>query len=363
MALPLVGLAVAAFAVSALAVPLVRRWALKVGFLDRPGERKVHTEPVPYGGGIAVFASVLAVLTAVLAGIALAPQWAPAAVRPHLAGALSRLPEAAVMMGGGLAMLLLGLADDRRGLSPGVKLAVQLAVGAAFALGVEPVSVFLGAGPAARAAQVVLTALWIAGVANVFNFIDHMDGICAGVAVIVAAAFAAVAAQTGQIFLMAMLLILMGACAGFLIHNIHPAKIFLGDAGSLFIGYLLGALTTVFTFYVQGHYPLYRYFAPLAILAVPLCDAAAVVGIRIVNGRPIWMGDRNHLAHRLLAMGMTPRGAAATVYFLTLISAAAAVLLYLVDSDLAAGLVLLMVGAIFVLMRLIERGGRARQES
>lgn len=362
MALSLLALFLVSLGLAAALVPAARRWAVRHDFLDRPSARKVHKEPVPYGGGLAVAATVVVAVGAGYAGVLAAPAWAPAELAVHFAGARAQFTKVGVLLIGGLVILILGLIDDRRGLGAGVKLAVQLAVGAAFALLVEPIGLFLVDGPAARAAQIAVTAVWIAGVTNIFNFMDHMDGICAGVATIVCAAFAAVAVQTGQHFLAAILLTLMGACSGFLIYNVNPAKIFLGDGGSQFIGYMLGALTTVFTFVEVGKYPLYTYFAPLAVLAVPLCDAAAVVWIRLRLGRPIHHGDSNHLAHRLVSLGMTPRGAADTIYVLTLYTAVSAVLLYFVESTTAAILILAQVVVVFMVMRLLESAGRSASD-
>lgn len=365
MALPLFGLFLVSFAAAAALVPAARRWAVRYDFLDRPGGHKAHAQPVAYGGGLAVAATVVLVTAAGYAVVFSAPSWAPPELSVHFAGARAQLLKVGVLLACGLAILILGLIDDRRGLGAGVKLSVQLAVGAAFGWLVEPVGLFLGDGAAARAGQIAVTAVWIAGVINVFNIIDHMDGVCAGVAAIVCAAFTAVAVQTGQHFLAAMLLVLMGACAGFLLYNAHPATIFLGDAGSQFIGFMFGALTTVFTFVeLEGDaYPLYRYFAPLAVLAVPLCDAAAVVLIRWRMGRPLHVGDLNHLAHRLVALGMTPRGAADTIYALTLFTGVSAVLLYLVKSTTAGILILAQVVVVFMLMRLLEAKGRSRGDT
>lgn len=365
MALSLLGLFALAFVIAVAAVPFARRRAIRQNFFDVPAENKVHREPVPYGGGSAVVYSVVAVVAlgygAIIAHQKWDLHWAPEAISRHFDGALSQFQKVGILLICALVIHILGVIDDRRGLSARVKLAVQLGVGALFALSVEPVSMFLDDGVGLRIVQIIITAVWIAAVTNMFNFLDHMDGICAGVAVIVSAAFVAVAVQTNQLFLALMLTVLMGSCAGFLIFNIHPARIFLGDGGSLFIGFMLGALTTVFTFYSPDpKYLLYQYLAPLAVLAVPVWDAAMVVWIRLRTRRPIYRGDRNHLAHRLVALGMTPRGAAGTIYVLTLYTAVSAVLLYFVENTDAALLVLAQVAMVFLLMRILELTGRAK---
>src|SRR5262249_27379499 len=159
------------------------------------------------------------------------------------------------------------------------------------------------------------------------NLLDHMDGLSGGVAFLSGAAFLVVAIQTGQTLIAAMLVPLLAACLGFLCFNFPPAKIFLGDAGSLFVGFWLSCLTISFTFY-ESRYPFYTSLVPLAVLAVPLFDTAVVVLIRLFNHKPIFEGDTNHLAHRLTALGMSRKGAVLTVYALTLTAGFSAVLLY-----------------------------------
>lgn len=356
------GLFVAALLITLNLIPWVYRWAVRTKFLDMPGPRKIHTEPIPYGGGVAIFGGIV-----VTVALAYAAAWAnqrwnwfprvPGDLAMHITGAYAVLPKVLVIFGGALVVLALGLVDDRRKLPPAAKLAVQLAVGTAFALLVEPMGLFMPRGPWTDVLRVAVTALWIAGVTNVFNFLDHMDGVCAGTAAIVAAAFLTVALQTGQLFIGALLATLAGACAAFLFVNTHPAKMFLGDAGSQTIGYLLGALTTLFTFY-EGHpNRWYAYFVPLVVLAVPLFDAAVVVLIRLRERRPVWVGDRRHLAHRLTAMGASPRAAATLIYLLTLYTALNAALLYYVELQ-GAAVVLCQTILVLLVMTLLQRAGK-----
>jgi UDP-GlcNAc:undecaprenyl-phosphate GlcNAc-1-phosphate transferase len=171
-------------------------------------------------------------------------------------------------------------------------------------------------------------------VVNAFNLLDHMDGICAGTAAVCGLAFAAVALQTGQHFIAALLLAGVGTAAGFLVFNFPPATVFLGDAGSQFLGYGLAVSTILFTFY-EPPYPLFSYFVPGVVLAVPFYDVARVAGIRLAQRRSPFEADRNHLAHRLAALGLSPRQAALAVYALTGASGVAAALLY--EATPAAG--------------------------
>ncbi len=341
-------------------VPWVMRLARRRGFLDFPGPRKIHGEPVPYGGGMAVAAGLLlTLLGGVLAAhLHLRHGWFPSLPEAATIAARAvsgRFPVLLVYALGSLVILTLGLADDRHRLSAGHKLAVQAVVAAGVALGGERLELFgLGAVP-----SVIVTTLWILAVTNAFNLLDHMDGLCGGVAAICATGFLAVALQTDQFLIAAAAACLLGSCAGFLLYNLPPARIFLGDAGSLFIGFWLACLTVSFTFY-QAPYPLYTYFVPLAVLAVPLFDTAAVVAIRLLRRKPLFEGDTNHLAHRLTALGMSRRLAVLAVYALTLCAVLSAVLLYHVTQG-GALIVLGQLLLTFGIITILEAAGRARE--
>ncbi len=340
--------AIAAFAVTALLVPLVIRAARRTGFLDHPGPRKIHAEPVPYGGGIAVAAGMLLVL-------ALGPVALPdPPSRGERLGFLLWSRDLVLYALGSLVILVLGLVDDRRKLSAGVKLGVEAVVALGVALAGHRLELF-DTGPVIGTA---VTVLWILAVTNAFNLLDHMDGLSGGVAAIAGVAFLVVALQTGQAWIAEPLAALLGACSGFLLFIFPPARVFLGDAGSLFLGFWLSCLTISFTFYEKGHYALYTYFVPVAVLAVPLFDAAVVVAIRLAQGRPLFEGDRNHLAHRLLALGLSPRRAVLTVYALTLYAGLSAVLLYQVKALAGAVLILTQLLLTFALITLLEMTGR-----
>lgn len=333
----------ASLASTVVLVPLVIRLARRVGFLDHPGPRKIHTEPIPYGGGIAVAAAVLIATFC-------ATRFSPA----ETGTAGMKTFNWPVYAMGSLVILVLGVVDDRRRLSARFKLLVQTIVAAGVALGGERLRLFDAPAPV----SIAVTVLWILAVTNAFNLLDHMDGLSSGVAMIAAGGFLAVADQTSQPFIAAMTVPLIGACAGFLCFNFPPAKIFLGDAGSLFIGFWLSCLTISFTFYdVHANYKLYTYFVPLAVLAVPLFDTTSVIVIRLIRRKPIFEGDTNHFAHRLTALGMSRRGAVLTVYALTLTTGLSAVLLYHV-SQTGALLILVQLLLTFGIITLLEAAGR-----
>lgn len=329
-------------ALTVILVPLMIRLARRVNFLDHPGPRKIHSAPVPYGGGLVVALTVLI-------GTFIATQVPLAAGGPPGVKSFS-WPVSAM---GSLVILCLGLVDDRRKLSAGQKLLVQSIVALGIAVGGGRLRLFDAPAPV----SIAVTVLWILTVTNAFNLLDHMDGLSSGVALLAGSAFLAVALQTGQDVIASMIVPLLGACAGFLFYNFPPASIFLGDAGSLFIGFWVSCLTISFTFY-DAHYPLYTYLVPLAVLAVPLFDTFSVALLRLLRHRPIFEGDTNHLAHRLTALGMSRRGAVLTVYSLTLTTGLSSILLYHVVRLSGALLILVQLLITFGIITLLEAAGR-----
>jgi UDP-GlcNAc:undecaprenyl-phosphate GlcNAc-1-phosphate transferase len=266
---------VAAFLLTALSTPLLRRVALSRGFLDHPAPPKTHHAPVPYLGGLALAGSVLAVL---LVGADV-----PSRTRVFAAAAAG--------------LCAIGLLDDRRQVRVTTRLAVQLLCAAAV----------VGAGLRADvtglpAVDVPLTIVWIVGITNALNLLDNKDGLAAGTAATAGGAAVALATHAGQPVSTALAAGLTGACLGFLLYNRPPASIFMGDAGSLFLGYSLAVLAVELQ--AEGGQALEGGWAlPLLLLAVPILDTATVTTARRRRGRPISEGGRDHLSHRLIARG------------------------------------------------------------
>lgn len=358
----LVSLFAASFLITWIAVPFVERWARRHTLMDMPSERKIHREPTPRGGGLAVAMGLFFSILVAVAAVWLHRTYGlfdflPASATIYAEGVMTKLPSLILILGGSLVMLILGLADDRRNLSPAFKLFIEILAAAGLVLGGERLSLFAGGSVPAQMTASVVTVLWIVAITNAFNLIDHVDGLATGTAAIVSTAFLVVAVQTGQWFLACLLVPLIGACAGFLRYNFPPARIFLGDTGSLMIGFFLGAMTLPFTFYTEHHDPMYVYLVPLAILSVPLFDIGAVTLRRWKQGRPIFQGDLNHFAHRLIRMGLTPRSAVLILYLLTLCSGLAAILLYQVNR-VGAIMIFGQLVLIFGIITLLEWGTR-----
>ncbi len=326
MILPMValGLVAAAFALSVLLSGVARVVAPRFGLVDRPGGRKAHWVPTPLGGGVAIWLTVVSLLGA--GALALGPglPWLPPAIARDAGGAWERSGQLILILGLATAIMGMGLADDRVGLGWKLRLGVQ--VGLSAILAASGVRVTLFAPLDSLWISVAITVLWVVGLTNAFNFLDNMDGLAAGVGLIAALLFAIAQVEVEGRFVPAVLLVVVGALGGFLVHNRHPARLFMGDAGSNFLGFLLGALTVVGTFTRPGYSP-FGVLAPLLVMAVPLYDTTSVILIRIREGRSPFEADRSHFSHRLVERGLTPPLAVRTIYLVTLAGGLGALLL------------------------------------
>jgi UDP-GlcNAc:undecaprenyl-phosphate GlcNAc-1-phosphate transferase len=323
---------------------MMRELAPRVGLVDRPGGRKAHARVTPLGGGVAIWLAVVLTLGLGAAAVYVVGPMLPGELARHVAGLKSRHLELAGLMGLATVIMLMGLADDRRALSPWPRLLIQVLLAAVFvAVWGRRATLFLPQSLAVvRWATAILTVLWIVGLTNSFNFLDNMDGLAAGVGLAAALVFAAAQAAVGGRFVPAVLLVLAGALAGFLIHNAPPARLFMGDAGSNFLGFLLGTLTVSGTFarpYDDAGSSPYAVLAPLLVMAVPLYDTATVIVIRLREGRSPFRPDRCHFSHRLVERGLSPPRAVATIVLVTLTSGLGALLLHRLDAPGAAVIV------------------------
>ena len=327
--LVLAGVAAAVLGLSALLTILARRVALRLDFVDHPGGHKSHGTPTPYGGGSAIFLAAWLTLGFALLLAALLPdRWLTvefgALASAYVGGMRERTTQLLVVLAGGLVLHLLGLWDDRRPLPPLLKLAVVLAVALVVAT-VGRVRIAEFAGPTV---SVILTTLWFVVIVNALNFLDNMDGLSAGVASICLLFVAVCGLMAGQVLVPALGCVFLGASAGFLIFNFPPARIFMGDAGSLVVGYMLATVSVLTTYFQSGHgAPPYALAMPLVILAVPLYDFTSVVIIRLLEGRNPMQGDQRHFSHRLVQRGLSRRFAVLTIYLATATTGLAATLL------------------------------------
>ncbi|MDB5290362.1 MAG: putative undecaprenyl-phosphate N-acetylglucosaminyl 1-phosphate transferase [Phycisphaerales bacterium] len=369
LAYAILALAAVSFAISFAVTLAIKRIAPKIGFVDKPGGRKIHANPKPLGGGVAIF---LGFAFPVLAGLLIvhflqAPSVAvsssPGHVSPipaYWSGIRDRTPVALEMIAAALLMHVLGLFDDRKALGPYFKLFVQLSIITGLVL-LNPeirALTFLNRPGWYGLPSIIVTVLWIGAITNAFNFLDNMDGLSAGVAAVCTAAFLVAALSIQQWFVAASLALLLGSLLGFLCFNFAPATIFMGDSGSLLIGLLLGSLT-VRTTYLQPGEKLgagwYSIFAPVIVLAVPLYDLVVVSAIRICRGKSPFVGDTNHFSHRLVARGMSRRTAVLCLYLISAATAIAAIILPHAASTFVAVLVFVQTLLILGVVMLLEQ--------
>jgi len=350
------------FALAASATAAARRLAPRWGFVDHPSPDRHHRRPTPLLGGSAIFVAVglpaLAAMAFALIWRATgAPGWLPGPVAAAAEAVAGRLRPAAVVLAGAAVLHVIGLVDDRRRLGPLAKLAGQVVcAAAAVLLGRVRLLEMLG-----EPASSVLSVLWIVLITNAFNLLDHMDGLSAGVAAICSAALLAAAAAAGEVAVAGWLCLLTGASLGFLVHNFPPARVFMGDAGSMVLGYLLAVLS-ILTTYRRGPEAGYAaVFAPVVLLAVPLYDTLSVLVLRLRARRSPVAGDTRHFSHRLLRRGMGPRKAVLTIYLATAATAAGAALLPHVAGRGPAAVIFGQAAAVVLLIALLESadaGGR-----
>ena len=270
--------------------PLALRVATARQVLDHPGDYKIQDSAVPYLGGVALALSFsLTVLIATL-------------LNPPADG----IRQLAAILGLAVALSVVGLADDLWNLHPLPRFAGQ--VGAAVAVWLSGVSVSLFDQPVADG---VLTILWIVGITNAFNLLDNMDGLSAGIAAIASAFFFILAVIHGQVAVAALSIALCGCALGFLRSNFHPARIYMGDAGSLFLGFLLAVIGIKLRFDAPREI---TFMVPVLVLGVPIIDTSMVTIARLSHRRSPFAGARDHISHRLVFVGLSVPTAVSLVY-------------------------------------------------
>jgi UDP-GlcNAc:undecaprenyl-phosphate GlcNAc-1-phosphate transferase len=353
-------LVVVPFLISTGLCALVRRVAPRVGLLDRPGGHKGHSSPTPLGGGVAIWLAIMIVLSACGLLVHFGADRLPEAIARHAGGLRQRAGELGWIIGLSTVMMLMGFIDDRKNLHWKPRLALQFGCAAAVAALGARITLF---GPFTHPLLGgAVTVLWIVALTNAFNMLDNMDGLAASVGLIAALIFGAAQAAVGSLFAPAVLLIVVGALAGFLVHNHAPARLFMGDAGSNFLGFLLGSLTVAGSFFHEGAASPFSVLAPLLVMAVPLYDMTSVILIRLSEGRSPFQGDRRHFSHRLVARGLTPPQAVWTIDLVTLACGLGALLLHRLDVW-GAGLVLAQTGCLLGVVAILELSGNRSEQT
>ena len=296
-----------AFVIAVAVTPLAIRLAPKIGAVDIPKDnRRMHTKIMPRFGGLAIFAgSTISMLIF-----------------------LRFDPKILIITAGGVMIYLLGVLDDLKNLSPKVKFAGQLLVAIVMYMcdiRIEFITNYFGSGNSQLGTVLcfVITILWIVGITNTVNLIDGLDGLAAGTAAIVSLCIAYAAYIHGTYLAAGAMLALAGGALGFLPYNFYPAKIFMGDGGSLYLGFMLSTLSVLVTVKSATFVSM---IIPVLVLGVPIFDTAFAIFRRFVNRKPIMGADKGHLHHRLMNLGYGQRRATLMLYGITAIMGVAAVL-------------------------------------
>lgn len=315
----------ASFIMAAVLTAYLRRLAPKLGWVDHPGERKIHTNPIPVAGGIAIVATFY---TVILANLLVLPivrglnlEWINQQIFEFLGE--QHLYKLGGIFTGGLVIFALGFIDDLKALRPEIKLAGQIVAALILVASGIRLNLFIEV----WWITVPLTVVWVVLITNSMNLLDNMDGLSGGVAVIAALSFFLCMLQGGQTFMCVMLMVFAGAVAGFLYHNLSPAKIFMGDAGAMFCGYFLAVVPILGTFYTEATPSRIAIAAPLLALSVPLFDTLSVMYIRWRKGESIMKGDKRHFSHRLVRFGMTRPQAVELIFLVAAINGLGAAIL------------------------------------
>ncbi len=344
----------------------MRRIAPRWGLVDQPNHRKVHVSPVPLGGGVAIALAVvlpfaIGTLMLLLLDDRTLERVVPDFALPHLGGLRERLGGLWIVLGGALLLMALGLIDDRRGVDWRIRLIVQFTIATVCVVTQGwQLTAFIDVPRLGSIVSIVLSVIWVVALINSFNMLDNMDGLSAGVAAIAASILATVmlispAAPKPQLFVAGFLLVLVGALLGFLFHNRPPAKIFMGDAGSYFVGFCIAIATLLATFagYSATTPAPHAVLAPLCVMAVPLYDMTTVIWIRLREGRSPFAADKNHFSHRLVELGLTKTQAEMTIYLTTATSGLGAVLQQPLDL-FGAFVVVLLIAFVLLLIAILE---------
>ncbi|MBI1796166.1 MAG: undecaprenyl/decaprenyl-phosphate alpha-N-acetylglucosaminyl 1-phosphate transferase [Candidatus Eisenbacteria bacterium] len=348
-------LSLAALAVTLLATPAVMRLARAIGAFDHPGPRRIHREPVPTLGGLAFAAAVLGVAWAARALPGPARELDP---RPLVGLSLASIP-----------ILALGVVDDLRGVPPWAKLVIQACAGlvlSMFGFGVPLITNPFGGAIASGPFNVALTVAWVVIVINAINLIDGLDGLASGAVLIASMALWWVSRTHGDFYVMFIGALLAGATLGFLRYNFPPARVFMGDVGSHFLGLTLAAASLLEN---RKETAAVTLLFPLVAMGLPIADSLLAFVRRAAHGKPVFRADSEHIHHRLLRLGMSPRGALFVLWYLCAYMGVMAVALaampraygWMMLGLLAMGLVLAFEVLEFIDRALAEREGRRRE--
>lgn len=310
--------------------PFVIKFAFKIGAVDSPNKRKVHQKIMPRLGGLAIFIGV---------------------VTGYYFSDLQNAPLTGITIGA-LIIIITGILDDKYQLKAKYKLLGQITAALIVAktgLLIDLLNIpFVGEFDLTFPIAFPLTVLWIIAITNAINLIDGLDGLAAGVSSIVIATIAIMAGINGNVMILTLSLVVLGSTVGFLFYNFHPAKIFMGDTGSLFLGYSIAIISLLG---VYKSVTLFSFVVPLIILGVPVFDTTFAIIRRLVNKKPISAPDKGHLHHRLLSIGLTHRKTVITIYLLSILFSVSAAVF---STTTLWGAILIIFGLLLLLELIAE---------
>lgn len=322
--------------ISLIMTPIVRKLAIRIGAVDIPKDnRRVHKKPIPLIGGLAIYISVLVTFFVFF-----------------------EMDKTLIsILVGGTIILISGIIDDIKGLSPKGKVVFQIISAIVLILGDVKIDAITN--PFAKSGTVIplngfsipLTIFWVVGITNTLNLIDGLDGLAAGVAMIASLSFFAVASKFNYISIMLISIVLSGACLGFLPYNFNPAKIFMGDTGALFLGFMLAAIS------IEGVMKSVATIAvvvPIIILGLPIFDTTFAIFRRLLNGKSIAEADKGHLHHRLLARGYSQKKTVLILY--TISSVFGLVAIFISEANSKRAVVFSIVVFIITILLAIKMG-------
>ncbi len=330
---------IAGFAAAVGFTPITRRLAFHFGVLDQPSVRKVHQAPTPLLGGLAIYGAL------VLALVFFSPPF--------------YLVEFGAIMAGTTWLVLVGFVDDRNGMKPLVKLGAQMIAGAVLIAAGIHVRIF-----ASDILNISVTLFWIVGITNAMNFQDNMDGLAAGITAVTSTFFFIMAVQEQLSLVGSLAAALAGASVGFLIYNFNPATTFMGDMGSMVLGFLLAVLAIKLDFKVPVDRQIVTWMVPVTVLGLPIFDTTLVVFTRLRERRSPMQGGKDHTSHRLVSLGLSQRAAVLLLYGVCVLLGLVAISLpdASIEGGLRTGLVLgLAALAAFVILEYVYIHNKQRQ--
>ena len=350
-----------------LLTPVARRLALWMGAVDMPHDRKVHENPTPTLGGVAIY---LAVIISLLVCKVVISYESLVSHPEGMVEAMSSYQFLGIIIASSF-VFALGAIDDMRYLSPWLKLTGQvMAALLLVSFGVEISTISFTSGnvidlTASPILSILLTVVWMVAFTNIINLIDGLDGLAAGICLISATAFFFYGTQVGADASIVQAMVISaavgGACLGFLRYNFHPASIFMGDSGAMFLGFILGAVS------IQGilkRTAVATLFTPMIILAIPIIDTGLAILRRARTGKPFHHADKEHIHHQLLYLGHSQRQAVLIIYFWTALLTGIALSLEFVESKTVIYILLALAGISFLALALrrVVIGGRMMEE-